>query len=639
MFGTVLIANRGEIARRVIRTLRRLGIDSVAVYTPADRHAPFVREATHAVPIASYLDIEAVVGACAQWGAGALHPGYGFLSENPALARACADAGVTFIGPPPEAGELMGDKLRAKEAAAAAGVPVVPSFTEDEARAPEQRDAYPLLVKAAAGGGGRGMRVVQRPEDLDAALESARREAKAGFGDDRVFIERFLPRARHLEVQVIADTHGNVLHLGERECSLQRRHQKVMEESPSPVVSPQLRAALGEEAVALARGAGYVSAGTVEFIADFADPAEHYFLEMNARLQVEHPVTELVTGLDLVELQLRIAAGEPLGLTQDEVRLDGHAIEVRITAEDAARDFLPAAGRVLAYARPPSTSDVRVDDAIEVGTVVDTSYDSLLAKVIAHGSDRPQALARLDQALSAFTVLGVTTTTRYLRGLLADDAVRAGELDTGLVERRGVPAGPIGDEGVAIAAAMLILADRAAGADGAGHPGGSDDPFDRVDGWRLGGVRADSYWRLSVSGGEPLDVTVPPEYVAMVSPLGDGRFAIDGRGEWLLARDGDVTWIGHGGSAWAVRPASDTDLGAAAADGDVRAPMPGQVLLVHAAAGDQVTAGDPLVVLESMKMELVLTAPVDGEVVELTVAVGDKVAVDQPLARVQATTP
>ncbi len=635
MFRNVLVANRGEIARRVIRTLRRLGIDSVAVYTPADRHAPFVREAVHAVELPSYLDIEAVVGACTQWGADALHPGYGFLSENPALARACAAAGVTFIGPPPEAGELMGDKLRAKQAAAAAGVPVVPSFTEDEARAGGARDAYPLLVKAAAGGGGRGMRVVQRPEELDTALAAARREAKAGFGDDRVFIERFLPRARHLEVQVIADTHGNVLHLGERECSLQRRHQKVMEESPSPVVSPQLRAALGEEAVALARDAGYVSAGTVEFIADFADPAEHYFLEMNARLQVEHPVTELLTGLDLVELQLRVAAGEPLGLTQDEVRLDGHAIEVRITAEDAERDFLPAAGRVLAYARPPSTPHVRVDAAIEVGTVVDTSYDSLLAKVIAHGSDRPQALARLDQALSAFTVLGVTTTTRYLRGLLADDAVRAGDLDTGLVERRGVPAGPMGDEGVAIAAAMLILADRAAGSDS----GGAADPFDRVDGWRLGGVRADSHWRLSVSGGEPLDVTVPPEYVAMVSPLGDGRFAIDGRGEWLLAHDGDVTWIGHGGSAWAVRPASNTDLGAAAADGDVRAPMPGQVLLVHAAAGDRVSAGDPLVVLESMKMELVLTAPVDGEVAELTVAVGDKVAVDQPLARVEAGTP
>ena len=629
MFATVLIANRGEIARRVIRTLDRLGINSVAVYTPADRHAPFVREAVHAVEIPSYLDIEAVVGACAQWGAEALHPGYGFLSENPALARACAQAGVAFIGPPPEAGELMGDKLRAKEAAAAAGVPVVPSFTEAEAREAGGRDdVYPLLVKAAAGGGGRGMRVVEHVEDLDAALESARREAKAGFGDDRVFIERFLPRARHLEVQVIADAHGTVLHLGERECSLQRRHQKVMEESPSPVVSPDLRAALGAEAVALARAAGYVNAGTVEFIADFADPAEHYFLEMNARLQVEHPVTELVTGLDLVELQLRVAAGEPLPLAQDEVTLDGHAIEVRITAEDAGRDFLPAAGRVLAYARPQTTREVRVDDAIELGSAVDTNYDSLLAKVIAHGTDRAQALGRLDQALAQFTVLGVTTTTRYLRELIADDAVRAGELDTGLIERRGVPAGPIGDEGIAIAAAMLIVADRGASA--------GDDPFERVDGWRLGGTRAPSHWRLAVSGGEPVDVTVPPEYVAMVSPLGDGRFAIEGRGEWLLARDADVTWIGHGGSAWAVRPASTADLADADADGDVRAPMPGQVLLVHAAIGDRVSSGDPLVVLESMKMELVLTAPIDGEVAELTVAVGDKVAVDQPLARVEA---
>jgi acetyl-CoA/propionyl-CoA carboxylase, biotin carboxylase, biotin carboxyl carrier protein len=629
VFARVLIANRGEIARRVIRTLDRLGIGSVAVYTPADRHAPFVREAEHSVEISSYLDIDAVVGACAQWGAEALHPGYGFLSENPALSRACAEAGVTFIGPPPEAGELMGDKLRAKEAAAAAGVTVVPSFSEGEARTAGD-DAYPLLVKAAAGGGGRGMRVVQRPAELDGALESARREALAGFGDDRVFIERFLPRARHLEVQIIADAHGNVVHLGERECSLQRRHQKVMEESPSPVVSPELRAALGEEAVALTRAAGYVNAGTVEFIADFADPAHHYFLEMNARLQVEHPVTELVTGLDLVELQLRVAAGQALPLTQADVRLDGHAIEVRVTAEDAGRDFLPAAGRVLAYARPAEVNGVRVDDGIEPGSVVDTGYDSLLAKVIAHGADRAQALARLDHALAGFTVLGVTTTTRYLRGLLADDAVRAGELDTGLIDRRGVPPEPIGDEGIAVSAAMLMLADRAA------HAG--DDPFQRVDGWRLGGSRAASRWRLSVGGGEPVEVTVPAEYVAMVRPLEDGRFAIDGRGEWLLGRDGDVTWIGHGGSAWAVRPAAGAGLGDAAADGDVRAPMPGQVLLVHAAAGDTVAAGDPLVVLESMKMELVLTAPVDGQVAELTVAVGDKVAVDQSLARVEATT-
>ncbi|MFL5861508.1 MAG: acetyl/propionyl/methylcrotonyl-CoA carboxylase subunit alpha [Solirubrobacteraceae bacterium] len=630
MFDSVLIANRGEIARRVIRTLDRLGVRSVAVYTAIDRHAPHVREAVEAIAVTSYLDIDEILEACTGTGAQALHPGYGFLSENPALARACLDAGIAFIGPPPEAGELMGDKMRAKEAAARVGVPVVASFGEHQTR-----DAvYPLLVKAAAGGGGRGMRVVTRPEDLDAALESARREALAGFGDDRVFIERFLPRARHLEVQVIADAHGTVLHLGERECSLQRRHQKVMEESPSPVVSPQLRAALGAEAVALARAAGYVNAGTVEFIADYENPSEHYFLEMNARLQVEHPVTELVTGLDLVELQLRVAAGEPLPIGQDEVALLGHAIEVRVTAEDPSRGFLPAAGRVLAYVRPRGTHDVRVDDAIEVGTVVDTTYDSLLAKVIAHGADRAQALARLERALAGVTVLGVTTTTRYLRGLLADGAVRAGELDTGLIDRRGVPAGPMGDKDVAIAAAMLILAERAAHAANEGGP----DPFDRVDGWRLGGQRAASRWRMSVAGSQAVEVSVPPEYVDMVSPLGDGRFVIEGRGEWLLAHDGDVSWIGHGGSAWAVRPVSAVELSdAAAADGAVRAPMPGQVLLVHAHAGDRVAAGDPLVVLESMKMELVLTAPVDGEVAELTVAVGDKVALDQPLARVEAS--
>jgi acetyl-CoA/propionyl-CoA carboxylase, biotin carboxylase, biotin carboxyl carrier protein len=623
MFDAVLIANRGEIARRVIRTLSRLGIQSVAVYAAADASAPYAREADEAVKIESYLDLDAVVAAAVAAGADALHPGYGFLSENPELARACAAAGVVFVGPPPEASELMGDKLRAKQAAREVGVPVVPSYSPDEAAVAGAED-YPLLVKAAAGGGGRGMRVVSSAADLDAALESARREARAGFGDDRVFIERFLPRARHIEVQVIGDAHGTVVHLGERECSLQRRHQKVMEESPSPVVSPRLRERLGAEAVALARAAGYVNAGTVEFIADQVDPDEHYFLEMNARLQVEHPVTELVTGLDLVELQLRVAAGEPLPFTQDDVVLSGHAIEVRITAEDASRDFLPAAGRVLAYTRP---ANVRVDDAIEPGTVVDTSYDSLLAKVIAHGADRHQALARLQRALPGFNVLGVTTTTGYLRGLLADDAVRAGELDTGLIDRRGVPDGPIGDEGVAIAAAMLMLADQAANA--------GDDPFDRVDGWRHGGVRAGSHWRVSVGGREPVEVAVPAKYVAIVNPLGDGRFAIEGRGEWLLARDGDATWIGHGGRAWPVREAAADEQDEAAADGALRAPMPGQVLLVPASVGQEVSAGDPVVVLESMKMELVLTAPADGVVAELSVAVGDKVAVDQPLARVE----
>jgi acetyl-CoA/propionyl-CoA carboxylase biotin carboxyl carrier protein len=625
MFDTVLIANRGEIARRVIRTLARLGIRSVAIHAPADRSALHVREADRAAPVASYLDIGAVIEACRRSGADALHPGYGFLSENPALARACAAAGIVFVGPPPEASELMGDKLRAKAAAREAGVPVVPSFTPEEARTA----AYPLLVKAAAGGGGRGMRVVQRAEDLAAAIASAQREARAGFGDERVFIERFLPRARHIEVQVIADAHGAILHLGERECSLQRRHQKVVEESPSPVVSAHLRARLGAEAVALARAAGYVNAGTVEFIADFERPEEHYFLEMNARLQVEHPVTELVTGLDLVELQLTVAAGRPLPLTQQQVRLTGHAIEARVNAEDPARDFLPATGRVLAYRRP---SAVRVDDAIEAGSVVDTSFDSLLAKVIVHGADRHAALGRLEHALSETAILGVSTTTGFLRSLIATPEVREGRIDTGLVERLapGNAAPAIPDSEVAHAAAVISLALAAERA--------GDDPFARVDGWRLGGRRADSWWRMSVGAGEPVEVRVG---AGAAERTGPDDFAIAGAGDerrgWTYAQErGEVAWLGTGGWAWAVQRGSLQDAADAHADGDLRAPMPGQVLLVPATVGQAVSAGDPVVVLESMKMELVLTAPVDGHVAELSVAVGDKVAVDQPLARVEA---
>ena len=412
MFARVLIANRGEIARRVIRTCDRLAIASVAVFTEFDRGAPHVREAGQAIAITSYLEIDAILDACVSSGADAVHPGYGFLSENPDLARACIAAGVAFVGPPPDAAALMADKIQAKRAAQQAGLPIVPSFTEAQAAADGAEVSYPLLVKAAAGGGGRGMRVVNAPGELAAALASARREARAGFGDDRVFIERFLPRARHIEVQIIADAHGTVLHLGERECSLQRRHQKVIEEAPSPVVTRALRERLGAESVALARASGYEGAGTVEFIAAVEDPAEHYFLEMNARLQVEHPVTEMVTGLDLVELQLRVAAGEPLSIGQQDVRLSGHAIEARITAEDAAQGFLPTTGRVLAYHRPRGA---RVDDAIETGSQIDTSYDSLLAKVIAHGPDRPRALDELDRALADTAILGLTTTTAFLR--------------------------------------------------------------------------------------------------------------------------------------------------------------------------------------------------------------------------------
>jgi acetyl-CoA/propionyl-CoA carboxylase biotin carboxyl carrier protein len=624
MFASVLVANRGEIARRVIRTLDRLGIGSVAVFTAADRDAPHVREASEAVPISSYLEIAELIAACARTGADALHPGYGFLSENPDLARACTLAGVAFVGPPPEASELMGDKLRAKAAAQQAGVPVVPTFSAEEAAAPEA--PYPLLVKAAAGGGGRGMRVVERREDLESALQSARREAQAGFGDDRVFIERFLPRARHIEVQILADAHGKVLHLGERECSLQRRHQKLIEESPSPVVSAELRAQLGEEAVALARAGGYVGAGTVEFIAAFADPTEHYFLEMNARLQVEHPVTELVCGLDLVEAQLRVAAGEPLALDQSDVQLTGHAIEARVNAEDATRDFLPAAGRVLAYRQPRGA---RVDDAIEPGSIVDTSYDSLLAKVITHSADRQMALAELDRALAHTSILGVTTTTGYLRSLIATDEVRRGDLDTGLVERIEVPPGPSADT-VARAAALIsvrLLVERA-----------GDEPFARADGWRMGGRRAGSWWRLAVGGGDAVEVCLRGDEALAVQRTAADAFTItdgDGRQEWTYAEDGDTLWVGCGGWAWPVRHRDADQADAAQSGGDLRAPMPGQVLLVPASVGAEVQAGDTLVVLESMKMELAMTAPVAGLVAEVSVAVGDKVVVDQPLARVE----
>jgi acetyl-CoA/propionyl-CoA carboxylase biotin carboxyl carrier protein len=624
MFDSVLIANRGEIARRVIRTLDRLGIRSVAIFATADRHAPHVREADEAVPVPSYLEIDAIVAACTQTGAQALHPGYGFLSENPSLARACAAAEIVFVGPPPEASELIGDKLRAKELARRAGVPVVPSYAVEEARGAD----YPLLVKAAAGGGGRGMRVVQSASELDRALESAQREAETGFGDGRVFIERFLARARHIEVQVLADAHGTVLHLGERECSLQRRHQKVVEEAPSPVVDEALRRTLGEEATALARAAGYVNAGTAEFIADFEDPAQHYFLEVNARLQVEHPVTELVTGLDLVELQLRIAAGERLGLEQSDIRLTGHAIEARINAEDAARDFLPTAGRVLSY-RPPV--GVRVDDAIETGVVVDTTYDSMLAKVISHAPDRATALAELEHALAQTAIIGVTTTTGFLRELLRTDEVRNGRLDTELIGRlTPLPGGRPADQ-VAVAAALISLALR-------GERSG-DDPFARVDGWRLSGRRASSWWRLSVGSGEPIEVELddPTRHDAQRTATDAFALTIDGeRGEWSYATDGDLIWIAADGWAWPVRRHAAGTAQPAASDGDLRAPMPGQVLLVPANVGERVRAGDPVVVLESMKMELVLAAPLDGVVAELSVAVGDKVAVDQPLARVES---
>ncbi len=486
MFERVLIANRGEIAVRIERTLARLGVESVAIFSDADADAPHVRAADRAVHVGptpareSYLQVQRVVDAAVRSGADAVHPGYGFLSERPDFAAACAEAGLVFVGPGPQAMALLGDKGRARAVAEEAGVPTLPGRRveagTDDAEIVEAvgEGDLPLLVKAAAGGGGKGMRLVARREDLAEALGAARREAAAAFGDERLLIERFVEPSRHLEVQVIADAHGNAIHLGERECSLQRRHQKVIEESPSPVVTPELREAMGEAAVSLARHAGYVNAGTVELIAERDDPSRFYFLEVNARLQVEHPVTEAVAGLDLVELQLRVAAGEPLPLAQADVARRGWAVEARVYAEDPATGFLPSSGEVVAYREPVG---VRVDSGIERGTVVGTDYDPMLAKVVAAGEDRDEALARLRRALGELVVAGPTTNAAYLRALLARPEVIAGEVDTGLIERLGdeVAAPAPGSELAALALVAML-----------GEPE-DDDVWSGRTGWRQQG--------------------------------------------------------------------------------------------------------------------------------------------------------
>ncbi len=632
MFSRVLIANRGEIAVRVARTLRRLGVESVAVFGDADADAVHVRSADRAVRLGaapaaeSYLDVEKVIAAAQAVSADAIHPGYGFLSERPAFARACAEAGIAFVGPSPEAMALLGDKVAAKGVASAAGVPVVRGLSAGAAGALTDGEiiewasgaALPLLLKAAAGGGGKGMRVVRSPSDLPDALGAARREATAAFGDDRLLVERYLERSRHIEVQVIADAHGSVVHLGERECSLQRRHQKVIEEAPSPVVSAELRERMGSAACALARAAGYVGAGTVELIAEHDDPSSFYFLEVNARLQVEHPVTELVTGLDLVELQLRVAAGEPLGIAQSDVRLDGWAVEARVYAEDPAGGFLPSTGRVVAW-RSPEGPGVRVDSGIEEGSEVTAHYDPLLAKVIASGSDRAGALARLDRALAELRVVGPTTNAAYLRALLARPEVLAGDLDTELIERLGgAVAAPAAADDLAGLAVVALLGEPA-----------SDDPWDAGDGWRLGGARAPARMRMVGPDGG-VSAVAPASGVRRVR----GGLGIEGEGGVLrtveVYPDGAAVWLVDGGvpSRWALVV---DRAGGRAAGGSLEAPMPGTVIDVRTEPGAAVAEGDTLVVLESMKMELAIQAPADGVVADVFVATGDRVAQSQPL--------
>jgi len=662
VFDTVLVANRGEIACRVIKTLRRMGIRAVAVFSDADAEAPHVRLADVAVRIESYLAIPAVIDAARATGAQAVHPGYGFLSENTAFAAACEEAGIVFVGPPSSAIEAMGDKIRAKQTVAKAGVPVVPGSDgaglDDSALAlAVEQVGYPVLLKPSAGGGGKGMREVHQASELAEAIASARREARGSFGDDTLLVERLIRNPRHIEIQVMADTHGNVIHLGERECSLQRRHQKIIEEAPSPLLTDEQREAMGAAAVEAARAVGYTGAGTVEFIVDGHDPDQWFFMEMNTRLQVEHPVTEEIYGADLVETQVRVAAGEaePWGTP----RRRGHAVEARLYAEDPAAGFLPTGGRILRLRWPEG---VRVDAGVAEGGVVGSAYDPMLAKVIVWAPTRDEALRGLHAALGDTVLLGLDTNIGFLRALLADADVRAGRLDTGLVGRRldALTATDVPPD-VLPAAAVHALAEL--------EPSGPVvDPFDVPGGWRVG-APAWTTWRMAVAGRDPVEVRArgrATDAVVQVGPPGrqQGDTADTQRPEchpadtragggitgdtltvtvdgvtraYAVALDGDTLWLGRDGGTWAVHEQGPVDAVAAettGAGGPVRSPMPGTVTLVEVTDGQTVTAGDRLVVVEAMKMEHVLTAPVDGVVRDLRAKAGATVAKDAVLLSV-----
>jgi len=651
VFETVLVANRGEIAVRVIRTLCRLGIRSVAVYSDADAGARHVREADTALRLGpapareSYLDIDKVLDAAVRSGAQAIHPGYGFLSERADFAAACERAGVVFLGPSARAIEVMGDKITAKNAVAAFDVPVVPGIarpglSDDDLVTAADEIGYPVLIKPSAGGGGKGMHLVEDPARLRDALATARREAASAFGDDTLFLERFVLRPRHIEVQVLADSHGNVVHLGERECSLQRRHQKVIEEAPSPLLDPQTRARIGAAACNTARSVDYLGAGTVEFIVSADRPDEFFFMEMNTRLQVEHPVTEAVTGLDLVEWQLRVAAGEKLTLVQDDIELNGHAIEARVYAEDPARGFLPTGGQVLGVLEPTGPG-VRVDSSLLAGTTVGSDYDPMLSKVIAYGTDRDEALLRLDRALAHTAVLGVQTNIEFLRFLLADERVRAGDLDTALLDERVVDFEPLPAPDDVLAAAGLYrqwaLARHAEG-----------NLWAAPTGWRVGGVVAPvrtalstplrtetvSVWglpeaaRVQIGAGEMVSASVQVESDQLSVTL-DGL-----RRDYRWAEAGRHLWIADERGTWHLREAEEQQIHRAVGEqqAEILSPMPGNVIAVQAESGSEVAEGDVVVVVEAMKMEHSLPAPVSGKV-EVLVSVGQQVTVDQVLAR------
>ena len=663
MFKKILIANRGEIACRVIKTARRMGIATVAVYSEADANARHVRLADEAVLIGpaaareSYLKADRILEAAKQTGAEAVHPGYGFLSENEAFAEACAAAGIVFIGPPVAAIRAMGSKSAAKALMGAAGVPLTPGYhgdDQDPAHLKREADAigYPVLIKASAGGGGKGMRRVDRSDDFDAALTSCKREAKSSFGDEHVLVEKYVLKPRHIEIQVFGDTHGNVVHLFERDCSVQRRHQKVLEEAPAPGMTAERRAAMGRAAVEAARAVAYVGAGTVEFIAN--QDGSFYFMEMNTRLQVEHPVTEMITGLDLVEWQLRVANGEPLPKTQDELSIDGHALEARIYAEDPDKGFLPSTGRLVHLAPPVESMTVRVDTGVEQGDEITPFYDPMIAKLIVWGGDRREALARMSRALAQYRIVGVANNVEFLGRLIATPSFAEANLDTGLIERETAalfPAPASAPDDVWLVAALAELQREAAIA--RAEAVDRDSPWRLLDGWRLNGG-AKRTIKLKIGDDE--------RAVVVESIAGVHRLTLDGRPvavRGTLAADGQLqaqigerrlhaTVVASGqrrqvfvdGRAWAVTVVDLLETGGGADEiaSGLKAPMPGKVIALIAAAGAVVGKGAPLLVLEAMKMEHTITAPGDGTVKAFHYAAGDQVAEGAELVDFEAAT-
>ena len=667
MFKKILIANRGEIACRVAATARRLAIRTVAVYSDADADAKHVRacdEAVHlggSAPKDSYLRWERILEAARATGAEAVHPGYGFLSENEAFAQACADAGIAFIGPPPSAIQAMGLKAESKQLMEKAGVPLVPGYHgHDQDPALLQREAdrigYPVLIKASAGGGGKGMRAVDRAEDFAAALASCQREAINSFGDDAVLIEKYVQRPRHIEIQVFGDMQGHCVYLFERDCSVQRRHQKVLEEAPAPGMSEAMRQQMGAAAVAAAKAVNYVGAGTVEFIVEQRDGGEmnFFFMEMNTRLQVEHPVTEAITGLDLVEWQLRVASGEPLPLQQDQLQIHGHAIEARICAENPDNNFLPATGTLHVYRKPQATAfergPVRIDDGVRQGDVISPFYDSMIAKLIVHGATRDEALARLDAALAETHIVGLATNVQFLRGVLRTDSFARARLDTALIERERAELFDQEPLGLPLTAAASIA--RTLCTEALPLPGtATREPFARRDGWRSHGeyrrrfdfqfhgadepatltYRRDGRLHLGVGGVEgPL----------VVAPLPDGAFELRFNGERAAVQvypDGDgVEVFTARGASRIVALDRLAHAGETQAEGGrLTAPMPGKVVSFAVKAGDKVAKGQPLAVMEAMKMEHTIAAPADGTVEELLYAPGDQVTEGSELLKLR----